>query len=116
MLRLIWILNDGSTADTSSTAREKEIQKQLQDQIELPITFDNALDCPTALRSSLKSREKNILIMHVDLADETLPEVHHLCQIVCIFIYINGFEENFSEKLNQFQDKFKKVSIQYTCI
>jgi hypothetical protein len=114
MLRLIWISSDDSTADTLSTTREIEIQKQLQDQVELPLTFDNILDCPLSLRSSLTSSEKNILIIHADLADGTLPEVHHLCHVVCIFVYLDDFQKNFSEKLTQFVNKFKKVSIKLT--
>jgi len=114
MLRLIWLLSDGSTPEISSTADEIETQKQLQDQVELPLTFDNIWNCPVVLRSSLTSSEKNILIIHADLADGTLPEVHHLCHVVCIFVYLDDFQKNFGEKLTQFVNKFKKVSMKLT--
>ena len=110
MLRLIWILSDSSTSTTSLTVSEIETKQQLQDQVEIPLTFD-AFDCPITLRSSLTSNEKCILIMHADLAIETLRKVHHLCHIVCIFVYLNNSDENYGEQLTQFLDQFKKVTI-----
>ena len=110
MLRLIWISSDSSTSTTLLTASEIEIKQQLEHQVEIPLVFD-AFDCPITLGSSPKGNEKWILIMHANIAIETLCKVHHLCHIVRIFVYLNNFDENYGKQLTQFLDQFRKVTV-----
>ncbi|UJR11617.1 hypothetical protein I4U23_015799 [Adineta vaga] len=112
MLRLIWIASCNSATDRSSTVDIIEIQKRLQDEIQLPLSFDDTLDCSVTLRSSLTNTEKNILIMHIDLVHDILPEVHHLCHVICIFVYFNDLENDHSEqRITYCANEYKKVII-----
>ena len=110
MLRLIWISSDSSTSSTSLTDSEIETKQQLEHQVEIPLIFD-AFDCRITLGSSPTSNEKCIVIMHANIAIETLCQVHHLYYIVRIFVYLNNFDENYGEQLTQFFNQFKKVTV-----
>lgn len=112
MLQATWIVSNNSNTNVSSSTDVKDMQKRLQVEVGLPLkVFDDVTEYIIELGYSSPITEKRILILEANVANEKLHALHHLCQVVYIFVYWMNFEESLIDSLKQFESTYKKVRV-----
>ena len=96
---LLWLGTDLNLADNYT-----EIQQKLRSVINHLLVFEREQECQQYIERALD--EKIILIVSAENESSFVPCVHHLQQLVAIYLY----DENRKTSQLQVQD-FKKVSI-----
>ncbi len=102
LISLIWLDN---MAD--SNQENREIQNKLRSVVNCLKTFDNCQQCENYLRHETNEKQDRIiLIVSGRLGQEITEKVHHLKQVISIFVFCMNKEKN-----EIWASKYKKVFI-----
>lgn len=100
LLTLIWV---DQWADT--TQENREIQDKLRSIINYLRIFDNCQECENFIKSKINDQEDNIiLIVSGQFAQDIIEKIHHLRQIISIFIFCGN-----KQKYEIWAKNYKKV-------
>ncbi|CAF3835168.1 unnamed protein product [Rotaria sp. Silwood1] len=100
LISLIWLDN---MAD--ATQENREIQDKLRSIVNYLRTFDNCKQCEDYIRNIINDKyDKIILIVSGKLGQEIIEHIHHLKQVISIFVYCIDKNKN-----ELWANKYKKV-------
>jgi len=102
LISLVWLDN---MAD--ATQENREIQDKLRSVINHLKIFDNCQQCENYLQQEINEKEnKIILIVSGRLGQQIIENIHHLKQIISIFVFCMNKEKN-----ELWANKYKKVFV-----
>ncbi len=100
LISLVWLDN---TADT--TQENRDVQDKFRSIVNCLKTFDNCQQCENYLRHETnENQDKIILIVSGRLGQEIIDKIHHLQQVISIFVFCMDKEKN-----ELWANKYKKV-------
>jgi hypothetical protein len=83
LISLIWLDKMGD-----ATQENREIQDKLRSVVNHLRTFDNCQECEHYIRHQINDKqEKIIFIVSGKLCEEIVERIHHLRQIISIFVF-----------------------------
>jgi nitrate reductase NapAB chaperone NapD len=87
LISLVWL-----DKMANATQENREIQDKLRSVVNHLITFDNCQECENCLRQ--EEENKIILIVSGRLGEQIIEDIHHLNQIISIFVFCMDKEKN----------------------
>ena len=107
LLSIVWLDKFGD-----ATQENREIEEKLRSIINSVRVFDNCPSCLNYLQNRIDHLEKIILIVSGQLGQEILDQVHHLTQIISIFVFCGNkpkyqqWAQNYSKVIQTFRSFF----------
>jgi hypothetical protein len=104
LITLIWL-----DKFVDATQENREIQDKLRSIINYLKIFDNCQECEDFIKNKLNDKQdKIILIVSGQLGQEIIENIHHLRQIISIFVFCGN-----REKYLIWANNYKKVKFYF---